>query len=188
MGGMKSIMSGGGNIVLDGGQVPLSDLNDGQGLITSGGTGLNYNRELGDHLRWNSNYFFSGVNRRQDLERYREQFLPQGSFIMEEENRYESLFYNHALSTKLRYFGDTVHQFTARLRLGWNEGQNADTTINQTFDAEGNLENGLDRLNESSRQKADATLNLNYSYNLGKRGRTISLSTEVQGEIEDQSG
>ncbi|MEM9984033.1 MAG: TonB-dependent receptor [Bacteroidota bacterium] len=188
MGGMKSVMSGGGTIVLDGSQIPLSDLNDGQGLITSGGAGLNYNRELGDHLRWINNYFFSGVNQRQDLERYREQFLTQGSFVTEEDNRYESLFYNHTLNSKLRYFGDTVHQFTAKLSLGWNEGQNVDTTLNQTFDAEGNLENGLDRLNQNQSQRADANLNLSYSYNLGKRGRTISLRTQIRGEIEDQSG
>ena len=190
MGGIQSVMQGGGlTISSNGGDsgVPIS-LGQEQGFITSGGGGLNYNQELGEHLRLSNSYFFSGLNRTLDQERYREQFLDQGSFVTEETRAFTSRAYQHRLNSRLRYFGDTVNRFNINLVLGWNQGDNRDSSFSQTLNQERTLENATDRVATSQAQKADARLDVSYQRNLGRRGRTVSVDLSANGTLEDRSG
>lgn len=191
MGGIQSLITSGGNLTLnsDGGEsgVPLS-LGQEQGFITSAGAGLNYNQELGEHLRLSTSYFFSGLNRDLDQERYREQFLDEGSFITEETRTFNSRAYNHRLNTRLRHFGDTINRFNLSVNMGWNQGNSFDQSQNQSLDSEGNLENAIDREVSKEGQKADARLSMSYQRNLGRRGRTISVNLSANGALEDRTG
>ncbi|MCI4669720.1 MAG: TonB-dependent receptor family protein [Bacteroidia bacterium] len=189
MGGLSSFMEGGSvNIQIDENSgIPLSGLNQ-NGIFTTEAGGLNGNIDLSKKLRLTTNYLFSGVGTRKEQEVNREQFLTDEFFLSEIENRQSNQYYNHRLNSKLRFRGDSIARFNLGLNLGLRNANNFDTTRTDVFGAETNLENTANRTNENSRRVLDGEITMSYLTRLKKKGRSLSLSSNVSRELDEQSG
>ncbi|MEL6629982.1 MAG: outer membrane beta-barrel family protein [Bacteroidota bacterium] len=191
MGGIGNLMEGGViRLEIDdavGAAVPFG-ASIGDGITTGGSGGMNTNIDLGKKTTLNLNYYTRGAVKELEQETYREQYLEEASFVSEEFLDREDQYWNHQFKSFLRYRGDSLSRLSLRVNLGWNQGGFVSASEQIRRNAEAELASvNLRNQSQDTRQMKGST-NLTYLKRLGKKGRTLSLSGKVEGEMKNLDG
>jgi hypothetical protein len=196
MGGLSSMMSGGGSggsrsvrlsfdmkgpgIPLEGGQV------DGM-LITAAG-GLNFNRDFGKKTRLQSSYFLSHIQN--DIVRNveRQNLLGDGAFRNTEAEDRTTLSLNHRLNVSLRHEIDSFSNVSLQSNLAFSDARFVSNGLSQTFGTNGLLENDNQRDFHSDGERFDLTNSATYRRRFGKKGRALVVDGSLNFGDNKQNG
>ncbi|MCB0684122.1 MAG: hypothetical protein KDC32_24935, partial [Saprospiraceae bacterium] len=125
MGGLRSMMSGGGGgfrLTLDSDEVgvPL-DFGQSTGITTTRAGGLNLNYDFGEKTELSTSYFYNRISNELQQSTYRENLLADAPFTSEEETEQLNRNTNHRLNLTLRHEIDSMQRLSLRSNLGFND-------------------------------------------------------------------
>jgi hypothetical protein len=193
MGGMQSLMSGGGGGIrlrLNAGAagIPLNTggtLNN--GFVETGAGGLNFNADLGKKTELSTSYFFNHIANTLDQQTTREQFLNQDLFRTEEQSEQLTDNQNHRLNLRLRHEIDSMSNLLFRANASYNQSELLQLSESATRDLEGVTENASLRDNSSVGNNLNATGSLSYRRRFQKKGRSLVATLDGSFQENEQS-
>jgi hypothetical protein len=187
-GGRQMTMTRGGGG--SGSDIPISF--DGSpstnGLMTSLAGGLNFSRRIAPRTEITASYFYNqlGQDLNQDIER--ENFMPEGNFLFDQNSLQDNRNFNHRMNLRL------LHNFTEGSSLLFT----ANSTLNNTETEAQSFSQTINQLNvlqNASRQisKADGSrnnidANLLWRQRLNRPGRTFTANISFNAAGNKQDG
>jgi hypothetical protein len=192
MGGMKSLMSGGGKISLeiDGGSnslgLPLNFGNN-DGFITTLSGGLNFNQEFNDKTEVNGSYFYSNINN--DIKRTvdRSTFLSDRTISSMDVTDQDTRNENHRLNFTLDHEISKNHSL--KLRTSGNLGNTQTTIANESDQGQAKALNSRNqRNNQLDQNNLSFNTDLLYRMKFNKKGRTLSSNFSFRLGNNDLDG
>ncbi len=200
MGGLGSMMGGGGNrrvnmsfdptqtgIPLEGGQV--------DGILQTAAGGLNFNRDFGKKTKLQSSYFISKIQN--DIARNveRQNLLGNASFFSTEDEDRTAQSLNHRLNVSLKHEVDSFQDISLRSNLAYSDAEFKSMGTSETYGLDGLLENDNLRDYRSNGQRFNLTNSATYRRRFGKKGRAfvadgdLNLGDNLQGgRLASQTG
>lgn len=192
MGGLRSMMSGGGGgfrLTLDSDEVgvPL-DFGQSTGITTTRAGGLNLNYDFGEKTELSTSYFYNRISNELQQSTYRENLLADAPFTSEEETEQLNRNTNHRLNLTLRHEIDSMQRLSLRSNLGFNDAFFESSRNSQTFGSENVLENT--GLNDyfSSGDNFRFSSGLTYLRRFRKHGRVFTADAELTASSDDRLG
>ncbi|TAE74358.1 MAG: TonB-dependent receptor [Bacteroidetes bacterium] len=158
------------------------------GILQNIAGGLNWNKQISNKLELNGSYFLSNSNNLVDKNQTRETFLPNNSFLANQNDSQRSINYNHRLNMIVEYKIDSLKSLKFTGNIGYNQTQN---NLNSNADTKNNLDiiqNTNQRLTANNNDGLNYNLNLLYRQRLKKKGRTISTNLTATGNNQEQNG
>ena len=188
-GGMQNVMGRGGGrsgISINANEtgVPINQgISD--GLVQTGATGLNFNRDFGEKTELNLSYFFNDINNRIEQHVRRENYLSENSFLSEEYDERETDNLNHRFNMSLLYKLDTTQNLKLNANFSLNNSEYFNTGLSSVLDGESVIQNEGWRDNESTGDRNSADGELIYRKRF-KKGRVFTTSLNVGWSRNDQ--
>ena len=189
MGGLGNLMSGGGNRFnsSDSG-IPIAN-GLGDGYVTTGAGGLNYNVEIGKNLEINSSYFFNRIENEINQEVNRQTLLERGGFNTDQIADLTNINKNHKLNSKIEVKLDSTQQLITRISAGWNDGNSMSQSTSNNRNENNDIISGGIYDNSSSGDQLNASIDATYMKRFKKSGRffttNVKLGYNDKNEIAD---
>lgn len=184
MGGLGSLMSGGGIRASDVG-IPLDNgLNN--GIVTTGAGGFNFNADPSKKTKFRSNYFFSGMKNDVNRNLIRQSFIQDATFETTESNVQTLRSGSHRLNLRYEHDIDSLTRITFIGQGKYTDGSTETDDIRQNFDGNGQLSSSTfsEYFSEGANLGFDGNLVLKRRFN--KRGRALVGDFAV-GMTDDES-
>ncbi len=172
MGGLGSLMSGGGRS--DSGLPIANGLGD--GFVTTGAGGLNYNVEIGKKVDINSSYFFNSIKNDISQEVSRQTLIEEGGFNTTQIAQLVNLNKNHRLNARIESKLDSSQQLITTIRAGWNNGNSTSQSNSNNLSESDQFISGGDYDNSSDGTQLNATLSSTYMKRYKKKGRLFTAN------------
>ncbi len=178
MGGLQSLMSGGGgtfrmSLNSGTGGIPMDQMST-FGIRTAASGGLNFNREFGKKTELGVSYFFNRLTNDLEQNTFEQQFLGDGnSFTTRESNDQLSTNNNHRLTLNLRHELDSFSRLSFRSSLVYNQGWVASRNQRTVDNSDGILENAGSRTFDANGSGLQGDATFTYMRRFKKRGRAL---------------
>jgi outer membrane beta-barrel protein len=188
-GGLQNLMSGGGSmeIRMDGndGPIPFDFGQPNYGFTKTLSGGLNFNYDFSKNTELQSSYFVSQINKEEDRESYRQNFLGDEIFPSEEIEEQDSKNLNHRLNLNLKQNIDSTQVLRLRANLNMNDRTFDRLTSNKIFNVQQELENAGKSDDRSTGTDLSFASTVSYMLRLKKNGRSFASTLGVGGEYSD---
>lgn len=148
---------------------------DDDGFITSQAGGLNLNYEINDKTNLTTTYIYGGKTVKREEETYRENFLPDRSFITEDNNIRERRNDGHAFNLLWRQDIDSTQQLRIQAAASYSKQDDENISDNTSTTSEGVLQNSSLRTTNDVEENVLANFSLNYRKRFRKKGRNFFL-------------
>ncbi|MEM6631647.1 MAG: TonB-dependent receptor [Bacteroidota bacterium] len=168
--------------------LPTSWGND-DGFITTQAGGINLNYDINDRTHLTTTYIYGGKNTLREESTFRENFLPDQSFITEDRNIRERRNDGHAFNLLWRQDIDSTQQLSIQTAASYSEERNENTADNRSLSNEGILQNSSLRTSENLEEGVLANLSINYRKRFRKKGRNAYLGASggIGNDDRDQA-
>jgi len=196
-GGAQSLLGGGGGggggggamqITMNSASIPISF--DGRpatsGLMTSWAGGANVNRKLGEKTEVTASYFYNQLGHDISQELERENFLPSGNFIYEQQSLQDNRNFNHRLNLRLDHKFSEASSLLFTANTSANKTQGIQQSFSSTLNAEGFMQNSSQQASESEGQRLSLETSLLWRQRLNKPGRTLTAGLNLSSLGNDQ--
>ncbi len=182
---------GGGNININvsGEDVAAMGINGGgrnNGINTSWGGGLNYNNIIGSKLDFQSNYFYSRYNPKQESHIQRQYILPDTSYFYNQEAFSDNLNSSHRLNLNALYQLDSLNSIRITPSFSYQETKNRSQTNYRTLSEEKMLTNEGFSNTTATNTGYNFRNDVTWRKKFARRGRTFSLS--LQTSLNESEG
>lgn len=190
MGGLQSMMSGGGgsfSLEIDS-DIPLGN-GFSDGLMTSTSGGINLNQDLGKDTKLHGNYLGSRLDNTVDRISSRTNFLESGEQFNSNENTLRlSTSSGHAGNLRLKHNFSKASKLEFNTKFTYNQGENQSNDRNQVFNSKGELQNEAFNQNDSEGSRYSVQSDLSYNKRFLKLGRTFSFSLNATKGLDESEG
>ena len=163
--------------------LPTSWGND-DGFINTQAAGINLNYEINDRTQLTTTYIYGGKSTTREEATYRENFLPDQSFITEDNNLRERRNDGHAFNLFWRQDLDSTQQLHIQTAASYAQERNENTADNRSITSEGILQNSSLRAINDLEEGVLANFSVNYRKRFRKKGRNFYLG--ASGGIGDE--
>lgn len=187
-GGLQNMMAGGSGSLelrIDGndGPIPFDFGQPNYGFTNTLSGGLNLNHDFSKNTELRSSYFVSQIDKEEDRESFRQNFLGGSTFASEEISRQDSKNRNHRLNINLKQKIDSTQVLRLGTNLNMNDRTFARLTDNKIFNVENILEN--EGLTEEDSEGNDLRFSSTLSYMLRfkKTGRSLTSTVGLGGDF-----
>jgi hypothetical protein len=179
MGGIQSLINGSssGNLMLNSDDMGgFIGGGPGNGYITSGMGGMNFNYDFSKKTDLQSSYFYSGI--KNDISQFtdRQNFLNGDDYFSSEIENQTNSNGNHRLNAYLRHKFDTIQNLSFRVNAGYGSGKSNLESTSKTYDFNDLLENESVRDNSSVGSKLNLKSTLTYRRKFKKKGRFFATT------------
>lgn len=192
-GGSQQMMSGGGAVRLEfsannSNGVPLSFGNRGNGIMTTYAAGLNLNNQFSNKTELNGSYFFNYLDHDRDQTTERENFLPIGSYMFNQNSRQQNYNKNHRINATLDHKIDSSNSLKLTTNFSLNDTDTNLSSSSETISSEGELQNESQTLSLASGTSTSLNASLLWRHKFGKKGRTLSLNLQQTYSDNERDG
>jgi hypothetical protein len=184
---------GGGNISLNvsGEDAAAMGVNTGgnNGINTAWGGGFNYNNLIGNKIDLQSNYFYNRYNPNTQSRIFRQNILPGGVNLYDQESYSDNLNIGHRFNFNVLYQIDSMHSLKLVPSLSFQDTRNRSMTDYRTRAENGTMINEGNSNNLSNSEGYNFKNDLIFRKKFDRRGRTFSftLSTSLNESEGDGS-
>jgi hypothetical protein len=190
-GGSTQMMGGGGrvNITVDNSSgVPMNFGGRQNGIVTNWAGGVNFNQDLSKKTKVTASYFFSSLD--QDLIQSvnRINYLPQGSYTLNQDSRQQNLNDNHRVNFILEHQIDSANSIKFTSNMSYTDSEQRLTSQSETLTDTGVLQNESDRTTFNSSQNGVLNADLLYRHRFPKKGRSLSTTLTLRMGLTDSEG
>jgi hypothetical protein len=196
-GGAQSLLGGGGGGGGGGGSMQISASSasiplsfDGRpatnGLMTSWAGGANVNRKLGEKTEVTASYFYNQLGHDISQELERENFLPSGNFIYEQQSLQDNRNFNHRLNLRLDHKFSDASSLLFTANTSANKTESNQQSFSSTLNADGFLQNSSQQATESEGQRLSLESSLLWRQRFNKPGRTLTAGVNFSTLGNDQ--
>ncbi len=188
-GGSQNI-GGGGRVRVqfnsdNSGGVPLNFGGQPSGIMTNWAGGMNVNHQFNPKTEINSSYFYNHIDHDINQTVLRQNFLPTGDLIFNQNSQQLNQNDNHRLNLTLDHKIDSLNSLKLTTSLNYSDTRQNSNTDNQNKSAEDVLLNEGETLSGSEGNSIHLNANLLFRHRFRKAGRT--LSTNVLFEVNNQN-
>ncbi len=194
-GGAQQMFSGGGVRieVTGGGNMGGPSINSGgrsNGIMTNYAGGINFNNTYGKTSGsiLNGNYFYNYLDHSILQDTYRENYLPNGNFLFNQNGRQKNTNSNHRANLILDHKIDSANSIRWTNTFSFNETESFQQSASETLTPEGELQNESESRTLSSGSTLNLNSNLLYRHRFKKKGRTISTNLTFNLSQTDRDG
>jgi hypothetical protein len=173
--------------MMSGGRVDFSSVqntgaqfsNRGQnyGFMSNIAGGLNYNRQFSKKSDLQSSYFYNHMNRDMNQVTERINFLPNGSFNLNQSNDQNTLNSNHRVNAVFEHKIDSANNLKITANGGFTQNQVYNNSNSATFASDGTKQNDSERRSVNNSDNINFTGTALYRHRFKKKGRFISFNT-----------
>lgn len=191
-GGLQNMMSGGGGAIRlelnsDDMALPLNFGQD-EGFMTTWAGGVNLNNEFNKNTELNGSYFYNSLNHDINRQTRKESFLPNQTYISEEEIEQKKLNSNHRLNFTLDHKIDSLQSLKLRSTFSYNNSDVESSSSSRVIGEKGLLENDGKRVNASDGEGLNLNTSLLYRRKFSKKGRFLSTDFSFRLRENDSKG
>lgn len=190
-GGSQQMLSGGRmRVVLDGetSNIPLNMGNRVNGLMTTLGAGANINREFSKNTELNGSYFYNFLDHEILQNTYRENYLPQGSFMYSEVNRQDNTNENHRINFSLDHKIDSANSLKLTSYFTHNQTDASLYSISESMTSDGEIQNESERETTNTGTNLSFNSDLLFRHRFNKKNRTLSANILFRVQQADRQG
>ncbi|WP_222167383.1 TonB-dependent receptor [Edaphocola aurantiacus] len=184
-GGLKSLVGNGGEIRIDGDEMPIDAGQPVTGNVNSGAFALNYMAEPDAHNRLSFNYMGNGMDKLLDQYTNTKNFIPDGTFATEKNEQSKSANLANRASAKWRQQVDSAHFMTFNLYGLLGSSKQNEQSFSESY-RNIILENDLDNYINNKGKKTEA--GADFTWLQKQKGSWPVLKAVLQGGYKKQSG
>jgi hypothetical protein len=194
-GGTQQMFSGGG-VRIEGnsgagmGGPSINSGNRNNGIMTNLAGGINFSNTYGKTKgsTVNGNYFYNYLDHNIIQDTYRENYLPNGNFLFEQNSRQNNTNNNHRANVILDHKIDSANSIRWTNTFSFNQTESRQQSESETLTSEGELQNESESLTLSSGSTMNLNSNLLYRHRFRKKGRTLSTNLTFNLSQTDRDG
>jgi outer membrane receptor protein involved in Fe transport len=177
-GAMRRMMSGGGGTMRltfnsDEMDFPI-DFGSNTGFTDTWAGGLNYNRDWSKGNELTGSYIFSHLDRDTETDTYRENYLPSGKLIFEDNSNENNLREFHRVNVGLERELDSLNQISWNLSFLSSRNERLLSGTGQTFDQSRALQNESEREYQTQNDRKSMQSELLFRHRFRKAGRNLT--------------
>ncbi len=187
MGGMSSMMSGGGFSFDTGGVQLGGDISDGFSTTTSGG--LNFSRDFGSKTELTSSYFLNHIDNNQERDVLQQQLIGStGSSLVSQASDQGSKNLNHRLNLNVKHEFSKGHDIRLRSNASASDASLTNRSLRQSFGVDDVLQNLSNSDYTSDGKTFGGSGTLTYRKKLSESGRSLIGDARLDVNDSDQDG
>lgn len=188
---LKQGMSGGNiniNISGDAGGMGGMGNNNGTGINTTWGGGINYNNLIGTKTDFTSNFFYNRYNPTRETHLQRQYLLPDSTYFYNQNSYSDNLNNSQRLNLSADIRIDSFHSIKISPSFGLQDTRNSVRSDYQTFSEEGLLGNEGYSNNNSKSDGFNFRNDILFRKKFRLKGRTFSLGIQTSMNETDGYG
>lgn len=191
-GGSQQMM-GGGQVRLEfnsdnSSGVPLNFGNRANGVMTNYASGLNMNNEFNKNTEVNGSYFYNYLDHDKDESTMRENFLPEGSYVFNQNSRQQNTNENHRFNATLDHKIDSLNSLKLTASVTRNDTDTQLRSVSETLMPDNEVANESIRLSLASGTTTAVNGSLLWRHKFSKNGRTFSTNLQYSLSESDREG
>ncbi|MET6998169.1 outer membrane beta-barrel family protein [Chitinophaga defluvii] len=184
--------SGGGGISLalkvDGPAAAMMGNNNGDGVKTIWGGGLNYNNRIGKNTDFTSSYFYNRYSPYQESRVQRQYFLPDSSYFYHQDAASYNLNNSHRLNLSADIKIDSFHSIKITPSLGYQETRSSSKSSYETLSEDQQLANQGFNNSKTQGHGSNFSNEVLFRKRFRLKGRTFSLNLQTSVNNSASSG
>ncbi|BDS14267.1 outer membrane beta-barrel protein [Aureispira anguillae] len=176
MGGIQSMMSGGGSINLEiNGDDPLGALlmDNKDGIARTLGGGANFNWFISDKTEWSTHYFYSIMNKRKEAFNEMRSIGLNSFFTRNGSVNSNVQAGNHNLNSSFKHKFDPTQDLKFQLKFKWNDALMKRSNFEQTFGANQQRQNEIHQHYNNQQNGWGLNANVLHRKKFKKKGRVL---------------
>lgn len=193
-GASQQMVAGGGPVRVN---VSMNDQSTGipvnfgrraNGIMSNYAAGLNLNNQLSKKTEVNGNYFFNSLDHDLKQDTYRENFLPDGNFIYNQNSVQNNQNVNHRANAIVDRQLDSLSslRFTTNFSFNGTDTDQQSAGSNRTADSV--LQNESEIRNTANGSAVTSNSSLLFRHKFDKKGRTLSSNLTLGVSRNDRDG
>ncbi|MHA4843078.1 outer membrane beta-barrel protein [Flavitalea antarctica] len=152
---------------------------NGTGINTIKGGGVNYNNLIGSKTDFTSNFFYNRYSPLRQTELEREYFLPDSSYFYNQRSRTLSTTDSYRLNLGADIRLDSFHSIKISPSFGFQQADNASTSVYKTMSSENQVSNEGITKNLSSNDGFNFRNEILFRKKFRQKGRTLSFNLQT---------
>lgn len=188
LGGLNNLLSGGGEISLDGDDLglPLDTGQKNQGFTTTNAGGINLNWELNKKTELHTSYFYNGINQKNDIRENQQSLLGENSFQSTKDATVNRKNKGHRINLNLTTKVDSFQTLKWRTNIGITNTNNTSRSFLETYNLSNILENNSTQNIASIGDNFSWNTNLTYLRRFKKKGRFFTTKLAFEQQLKDR--
>jgi len=180
--------SGGSQQMMSGGRIQLSFGSDNQsgvplnfggrpnGIMTTYGGGVNFNKDLSKKTKLSTSYFYNHID--QDIIKSldRLNYLPTGSYTFNQKSKQQTNNDNHRVNLTLDHQIDSANSLKLTVAATYSESALKSQSESETFNVDNSLQNESDQASQSDQNTTNINSSLLWRHRFAKKGRSFTAN------------